>query len=185
MNIIFDNTYEPKMKFGKQKYNRLTVISCVGYFIEGKEKRRRAAYEFKCDCGTHIYARGKDVKQGKIQSCGCLALESKSRNGKKNQIDNCLAFYNTILYDYKKNAERRKLEFNIPFDLFKNLISSKCFYCGSSPTNFSKSDLACQLKYNGLDRVDNTKGYVPSNVVSCCKFCNYAKGRGTQKEFQT
>jgi hypothetical protein len=37
--------------------------------------------------------------------------------------------------------------------------------------------------YNGLDRVDNTKGYIISNIVSCCGQCNRAKGILSQEEF--
>jgi hypothetical protein len=37
--------------------------------------------------------------------------------------------------------------------------------------------------YNGLDRVDNTLGYLPGNVVACCTQCNGAKLNYTQEEF--
>lgn len=30
--------------------------------------------------------------------------------------------------------------------------------------------------YNGIDRLDNTKGYTPENSVACCKHCNSLKG---------
>ena len=36
---------------------------------------------------------------------------------------------------------------------------------------------------NGIDRVDNKKCYVSGNVVSCCKFCNYAKNMNILEEF--
>jgi 2-iminoacetate synthase ThiH len=29
--------------------------------------------------------------------------------------------------------------------------------------------------YNGIDRVDNDKGYLLNNCVGACKFCNFAK----------
>lgn len=28
---------------------------------------------------------------------------------------------------------------------------------------------------NGIDRIDNNRGYVKENCVPCCKTCNYAK----------
>jgi hypothetical protein len=28
---------------------------------------------------------------------------------------------------------------------------------------------------NGIDRLDNTIGYIEGNVVSCCDICNYSK----------
>jgi deferrochelatase/peroxidase EfeB len=36
---------------------------------------------------------------------------------------------------------------------------------------------------NGLDRVDNNRGYVFSNVVSCCFKCNQMKGKLSVQEF--
>jgi len=43
------------------------------------------------------------------------------------------------------------------------LINRPCFYCGQ------KNDT------KGLDRVDNNKGYLIENVVSCCQQCNLMK----------
>ena len=37
--------------------------------------------------------------------------------------------------------------------------------------------------YNGIDRKDNALGYVEGNVVSCCKFCQYAKRDLPYEEF--
>ena len=39
------------------------------------------------------------------------------------------------------------------------------------------------LAYNGLDRVDNSRGYEPSNVVPCCRRCNRAKDDMSSQEF--
>ena len=30
--------------------------------------------------------------------------------------------------------------------------------------------------FNGVDRTDSTKGYVPDNVLPCCQMCNFMKG---------
>lgn len=184
MDIIFDNKYVPKTIFGKDKYNRLTVDKCVGYFIEKPANRKRAAFQFKCDCGNTIICRAIDVKKEKTKSCGCLALESKSKTGKANAKDGCYSFFNGKYYDYKVNTKRMNLDFELTLEQFSKLISSNCHYCGSKPTNFQKSGLHCQMKYNGVDRKNNHKGYTADNVVPCCKFCNYAKGRATQQEFE-
>jgi len=37
--------------------------------------------------------------------------------------------------------------------------------------------------YNGLDRIDNAKGYILDNVVPCCKHCNYAKRNMSTEKF--
>lgn len=55
-----------------------------------------------------------------------------------------------------------------------------CFYCDSEPSNMISQ---YGFKYNGLDRVDSSKGYSLSNVVTCCKICNRAKSDLSQKDF--
>ena len=36
-----------------------------------------------------------------------------------------------------------------------------------------------------IDRIDNTKGYIPGNVRSCCKHCNLAKHTMSEEEFNS
>lgn len=37
---------------------------------------------------------------------------------------------------------------------------------------------------NGIDRIDNTKGYVPDNCRTSCKICNKAKSEMTEALFK-
>lgn len=73
----------------------------------------------------------------------------------------------------KIGAKRRNYNWAIPNDIGYTLISSPCAYCGQIQENF-----------NGLDRVNNSKGYTVNNVVSCCTRCNQAKNTMTIKEFK-
>ena len=67
---------------------------------------------------------------------------------------------------YKKRAEKKKLDFTLTEEIFKQEIMKDCYLCGKQ-----NSDNHC----NGLDRFDNTKGYVVENVRACCGNCNYLK----------
>lgn len=69
-------------------------------------------------------------------------------------------------YNYTKHsARKRRLEFCLEFEEYKQLIAQTCHYCGGELNNHG----------TGLDRVDNNKGYVHGNVVPCCKDCNTVK----------
>jgi hypothetical protein len=65
---------------------------------------------------------------------------------------------------YRGSAKRRDLEFSLTPDEFASFWKKSCVYCGN------------EIKTIGLDRVDNEKGYVLSNVIPCCLFCNRMKG---------
>jgi len=67
----------------------------------------------------------------------------------------------------KSQARRRKKDWNINFEDYSKLISKNCIYCKKSIKN--KTGV-------GLDRLDNSKGYVLSNVVTCCGDCNSIRG---------
>ena len=69
------------------------------------------------------------------------------------------------------------------------LSQQNCFYCNSKPSNKisvgrSKSNrIKNEFIYNGLDRIDNTINHSKSNVVPCCRQCNYAKSDSTYNDF--
>jgi hypothetical protein len=69
---------------------------------------------------------------------------------------------------YVKGAARRNYAFELSMEEFIELIFSPCYYCGETG-DVHKSHR------NGVDRVDNSKGYVKGNVVSCCWNCNLLK----------
>ena len=60
-------------------------------------------------------------------------------------------------------------------------------YCGSEPSykiNTNTTDNHGDYMYNGIDRVDNIKGYDLDNCVTCCSLCNWMKRDLTIKEFK-
>jgi hypothetical protein len=65
----------------------------------------------------------------------------------------------------KRNAVQRHKEWNLTFEEYCSLLEKPCYYCAG--------ELGTTICYgSGLDRLDNTKGYLIDNVVSCCKYCN-------------
>lgn len=88
-----------------------------------------------------------------------------------------------FLFDvYKKSAIKRKYEFNLDINTFYELTQNTCAYCGSIPQQI-KIRNKYTFKYNGIDRINNTIGYVIDNVTSCCKICNKMKRDLSVDEF--
>lgn len=78
---------------------------------------------------------------------------------------------------YKSRAKAKGIEFTL--GRYEFIIKSKnpCYICGFEEKEENKS--------NGIDRVDNNKGYVSSNIASCCWNCNRAKNNMSLFEFKT
>lgn len=167
------------LKDGEQ-FNHWTII---GF---SKEKKK---YAVKCICGKLSFVSSSSLKSGKSKSCGC---KQKDFLVEKIVNSNYLSIRNKLYDNYKRAAKRRNYDFNLNFDSFSNLILKNCFYCNSSPSmtyNYGKSvkiDSSLDykdFKYNGIDRIDNTKGYIIENCVPCCKICNNSKSTLTKEEW--
>jgi hypothetical protein len=156
-----------------EKYNNLTTI------LYDKTK---SLWLCKCGCGNTTYVRSNQLAKGKIKSCGCLFRGPRMN---KRRPEN-YTLKTTLLRAYKAGAKSREKEFSISEEIFVKLISDNCYYCGSIPLSANKRFLKYDKKfrYNGIDRVDNKKGYIEGNCVTCCDVCNKAKSEMSVDEFK-
>ena len=154
-------------------FGRLSVVSYSGI------KNNARTWRCLCTCGNYTVVRRGDLQSGKTQSCGCLALETR-------RLPTGEAAINKARNSYVQGANRRGYSWELSREEFVNITKQNCFYCDSIPSNCRDEKSQCKngsYTYNGIDRVDNTKGYTLANVVPCCKKCNTAKGNYSQQEF--
>lgn len=152
-----------KTMVGK-KYGMLLVVEKLG-----KKCNTLSNYKCICDCGKEKITRGSYLINAKLKSCGCNQSKKAEEIGP-----------NTVFNHYKQASKKRNLEFNLKKDYFKRLIESECYYCGDARTNMfsihkTKNSAPRFYSYNGIDRIENDKGYVFNNCVSCCAICNLMK----------
>jgi len=93
----------------------------------------------------------------------CLAcMEYDKRPGRKRSIVEKLG-------SYKRSAKKRELEWAVTDEQAYSFMNSECHYCGGQG--------------GGIDREDNTIGYLEYNCLPCCKDCNMAKGVMSRFQF--
>lgn len=141
-------------------------------------------WECLCDCGTTKVLRSGNLSRttNHTTSCGCFARETASkRNTKPDGLSGARRKY----LDYIHSAKNRKHEFALTFDQWYKLTQQICHYCGVPPLQINtRKGYSTSFAYNGLDRVDNSIGYVINNVVPCCKVCNIAKRNMALEDFK-
>ena len=94
------------------------------------------------------------------------------------------AAFNALLYQLKLHAKERNIEWALATEQVQLLTKQNCFYCGCPPAQSKKHPhYNGEYVYNGLDRVDNNKGYMPGNIVPCCNVCNRMKGTMESSDF--
>lgn len=122
----------------------------------------------------------KNMLMSKCKKCSNIRLNerrrkngyyrSKSFNNEKREKRR----YNSIggkYRIYKHGAKVRNYEFEITKEEFMTLWQKNCVYCGNS------------IETIGIDRVNNKKGYILDNIVSCCIICNRMKMTMDKNDF--
>lgn len=124
--------------------------------------------ESLCECGGKRTVPLITFLRKETISCGCKDF-----------------FVNAMFRSYRMGSIKRSLSFKLTKIDFLNLIERNCHYCGVPPQKRTKTrnGNSISLSANGIDRVDNTEGYIVSNCVPCCWDCNRAKGNLTTEEF--
>jgi hypothetical protein len=140
----------------------------------------------RCKCGKEKVICINNVRCGNSTCCGLSPCRGTERD-KDVEVG-----YKAILYVYKKHAKDRGFTFDLDYDYFKELTKGNCHYCGIEPIQVyqlknpktGKIRSGVPITYNGIDRVDSTKGYFNDNVVTCCKICNRAKSNLSLNDFK-
>ena len=94
---------------------------------------------------------------------------------------------------FRVMARHRGHEFILTREQLANIVFRVCHYCGCEP--YQRMQLRRNipgmgtripvkwLTYNGVDRVDSSKGYTVDNCVPCCGVCNRMKNDQTYPDF--
>jgi len=162
---------KPGMRFGNY-----TILK----FHSKSDTRKLGMWESKCDCGNIVFKRTAAFTTEKTIKCQrCSNKENTQTNIKPNK-QSCK---NKICAHTRNAARCRGLVFELTDAEILHLTSLPCFYCDSPHSNLTRTKRGDCIQHNGLDRVDNNKGYTIDNVVPCCRYCNFAKMDTDLKEW--
>lgn len=128
--------------------------------IRGKKKLCNICKKWK---PFSEYFTNRGVSHGLMSNCKVCEKVRKRIHREENIVD-------YKYREYVRDAKRRNNIFELTKEQFVKIIQSPCVYCGDD-------------KLNGVDRVDNNKGYTVGNSVSCCGVCNRMKLDHTTNEF--
>jgi hypothetical protein len=166
---------EGKIDLTGMKFGRLTVIKDTG-----RRTGKSPVWLCKCECGGERETTTKSLNSGTAKSCGCLYKEAMQRRTgikreRKMSVDECCT---RIVYGvYRGMAKKKNRDFKISLDILREMIKQPCAYCGKLEHTKMKyrGDKNIIFGYNGIDRIDSSKGYIEGNIVTCCKTCNTGK----------
>lgn len=162
-----------------EKYGNLLVLCLINNITKSLR------FKCLCDCGKETEVSDYLLKKGMSASCGCIDSILVRALSKPRGADGL----SQVFASYRSNALRRNYTFKLSIDQLESLTKENCFYCNSEPSNRSVRGSTQEIRdhggyiYNGIDRMDNTKGYSLDNCVACCSKCNIAKSDMSTAEF--
>ena len=168
-----------------KRFGKLQVIKQ----ISERGNRGQIRWECLCDCGNKHITSGESIRSGKSKSCGCLRKEAPPNKIKDRKLAMWKQLYNSTVI---KRNKKWGIKGDLSLDDFIFFSKEPCYYCGLKNSNFAqdrrgwnknKQISDTKLKFNGIDRIDSSKGYWSDNVVTCCKYCNTAKNTMSEKDF--
>lgn len=161
-------------------FGKLTVISKFA-----KKDKCTILWNCLCECGNSKITSSISLKRKirPIKNCGCQTSKLKSEI---NKLPKGEAHLNRLFRQYIHNAKRRNIIFELKKEEFQKLITNNCNICDISPKKVNYKSIKYIngfINHNGIDRIDNNKGYIINNVQTMCIDCNRAKSNMTKNDF--
>lgn len=137
-------------------------------------------YRCRCRCGVERLVDIAEIKRGRTKSCGCYRV-AVVEGGDRRRKGLGEAAKNAVYAEYSARAKKKGLKFELSIEDFEDIITSRCYFCGALFGNKrGNKNTYGNFEYTGIDRVDNSKGYIKDNSIPCCTDCNMKKGAITK-----
>jgi hypothetical protein len=157
-----------------------TCLDCKelkGVSLFSKDKHRHDGLYVYCKACVKIRGQKRYVEnKDKIKATNKAWKDANKESYRAQQRAYSKVYKQTLdgkYTEYKGGATKRNYAFELTKEAFATYWQNPCHYCNST------------IETIGLDRKDNSIGYIETNVVSCCKRCNRAKDTMTTEEYVT
>lgn len=162
----------------------------IGEFTITSFDKDTKHYTLTCSCGNttegasdHVTRKIANLMAEGFTSCMQCSHKMRAELEISKKQNATIYTFKDVYREYVKKAKSREINFELSIEEASELFKSNCYYCGAKPSNLRKRDTGIEVFYQGIDRTDNSLGYVQGNVVPCCKYCNFAKFDRSHDQF--
>jgi len=145
--------------------------------LEDRDTGGNVQWNCVCSCGNKRVVRASSLASGKCIKCEACYKKAGYHSIYKNREKALfISLYKQLKTRHKKKGGAK--DSIISFERFKEISLLPCAYCGVKHSRvIEDTSKLSDTKVNivGIDRIDSSKGYIESNVVPCCFYCNRLK----------
>jgi hypothetical protein len=151
-----------------KRFGKLVVTSQ----LHDRHRYRYVMWECLCDCGSVTKVTSSQLLNANVKSCGCLMHKKNSDNPRWKGFKEISG---KKWGDIIRSAKKRNIIFDITIQEAWDVFIRQNRRCALSglPLELDHGNKAASL-----DRIDNSKGYIASNIqwlhkdVNCMKMCH-------------
>ena len=146
-----------------------------------KDKAQHKYWLCECSCGTVKEVNTNSLLSGQSRSCVSCSLDNR-RTAISLENTNGV-FPQWYLNNVKRRADTKVLKFNLSQSFMTNLYLEQKGLCALTGLEIQTGHKTSSKMSASIDRIDNSVGYIESNVQLLHKDLNRAKFTFTQEEF--
>lgn len=161
------------------RINRISVLGATS--MKTEEERRQS----KRDANKRHYEANREEQLERMRTWKERNPEKAIAATRKWQEANPVR---TLFTQCKCNARQRKLPFELTIQMVEELLKDMTCSATSLPLTFDSIDgerYARRPWFPSLDRLDNSKGYVPGNVRVVCSLYNFMRSNHADEDVLT
>ena len=93
--------------------------------------------------------------------------------------------YGSPFKDLVKRTNKKNLDLDFDWDYHSKLRKYNCYICGKKTDDYDVNGFSTNRidNINGIDRLNNNRGYIKTNSLACCGDCNNMKKNYNYIEF--
>lgn len=139
-----------------QVFVRLKVLR-----FSHRNRHGQAYWACRCECGTELSVSGQDLKSGHTKSCGCLKREAAAENGRRHSTTHGACGHPLFVIWAGMMARCG----NPKHEAYRNYGGRGIRVCKRwhDPWKFFADMGDRPSRYHWVERVNNNKGYSPTN----------------------
>lgn len=161
-----------------QRFGSLLVLKLIGWDEKSNGTSTNSRWLCRCEaegCGKEVEYNSTRLATRK--SCGCQNTRDKGNGFSLTHYSERTKSLNQVYSNNKHSAKTRGIDWALSKEQAFAIYKSPCHY-GTGPAHTPPPG-----HFVGIDRKDNSIGYVPGNCLPCCRMCNNAKKDQTTEQF--